>query len=86
MNVTPQEIREIAREVASETVDQLFLALGVNTSDHNEIPKLQKDLAHLRRWRETTESLPGYGLKAAVTFFVTASLGALVYGIRWHWS
>ena len=83
MPVTTEQMHEIAEEVAERTVNKLFLALGVNTADPNEIPKFQKDLAHLRSWRESTEAIKRRGLLSAVTFIVTAALGWVAYG-TWH--
>jgi len=84
MSLSTESMHEIAEEVAERTVNKLFLALGVNTADPSEVPKFQKDLAHLRSWRESTEAVKRRGLMAAVTFLVTGALGWLVYGFTWH--
>ena len=80
-----ESIREIAEMAAKTTVNEMFLNFGINIADPNEIPKFQRDLAHLRGWRESTESLKQNGLKAAVSFLVTAALGWALYWIsQWH--
>lgn len=74
-NITPEQIEHIAEEVAKKTVERLLLSLGLNASDPTEVPKFQKDLAHLRSWRESTEAIQRRGLLAAVTVVVTAGIG-----------
>lgn len=78
------DIHEIAEAVAKKTVSELFLSLGINTNDPNEIPKFQRDLAHLRNWRESTEALKTKGIMTAVSFIVTAGLAWLIFGATWH--
>lgn len=81
MNLTPDNVEEIAEEVAEKTVTKLFLAFGFNSQDPNEVIKFQKDLSHLRAWRESTEAVKRRGLMAAVSFIVTGVLGYFLYGL-----
>jgi len=76
-------IHEIAETVAKKTIRELFLNLGINTDDPSEMPKFQKDLAHLRNWRESTEAIKQRGMMTAITFLVTATLGWLIFGATW---
>lgn len=78
------EIREIAEETARATVKEFFLALGVNTEDPESVIAVQKDFAHLRAWREATETVKRKGLAAAVTVIVTAVMGLLWLSVSRH--
>lgn len=81
--MTRDEVRDIAREAADEAVLKTLIALGFNASDPEGIGKIQADLIHLRRWREATESVPKYAIKAAVTTLVAGLVGYLM--IVWGW-
>jgi hypothetical protein len=78
------QIEEIAERAAEAAVAKLMLTLGVNARDPHEVLKMQKDFAHLRSWRESTDAVKRRGMMAAVTFLVTAVLGCLVYGFSKH--
>lgn len=65
-------------------VARLFLILGINASDEKELIKLQKDLAHLRGWRENMEIVRSRSLATAVGFLVTAFLGYVLFFIAKH--
>lgn len=82
-----ERIHEIAREVARETVKEMmremFTGLGVNTSDPDDIIKMQADFAHLRAWRESTDAVKRNSMKAAVTIIVTGALG-WIGTVIWH--
>lgn len=84
MNVSADNVHEIAREVARETVMEVFLALGVNAKDEDAVIAMQKDFAHIRAWRESTETVKRKGLGAAITFVVTGILGYLVFIYSHH--
>jgi len=84
-HITSDQIEHIAQEVAKKTIESLLLQLGLNTYDPSEIPKLQRDLAHLRSWRESTEAIQRRGLLAAVTVLVTGAFGwLLTYIFKGH--
>jgi hypothetical protein len=78
------EIAQIAEQVSQKVVSRLFLILGVNASDEKELIKLQKDLAHLRGWRESMEIVRSRSLATAVGFVVTALLGYALFFISKH--
>lgn len=78
------DVHEIAEQVAKETVREMFLALGVNANDDNAIIAMQKDFAHMRAWRESTETIKRKGLGAAVTVIVTGALGMIWLAFRGH--
>lgn len=83
--MTPDQVEKLAEDVSTKTVTKLFLALGANMSDPAEITKIQKDLAHLRAWRESTEAIQKRGLLTVVTVVVTAGAGwLLTFLFKWH--
>ena len=84
MTPDEEEIAQIAEQVSEKVVNRLFLILGVNVSDPTQLIKLQKDLAHLRGWRESMEIVKGKTLAAAVGFLVTAMLGYAVFFFTRH--
>lgn len=81
-DLTQKEVHDIAEMVSEKTVNKLFVTLGVDVTDPSEIRKFQKDLIHLRNWRESTEAISRHGLIACVTFIVTAALGWAIYLFR----
>lgn len=83
MAVTHDEVRQIAEEAAEKALEKMFLTLGVNASDPDAVLSTQKDLAHLRAWRESMETVKRRGIGAAVAFIVTGVLGYLVLAFQW---
>lgn len=78
--MTSAEVKEIAREAARETVDNLFLHLGYDIAGEggaNELRAIAKDLRHTRRWREATETVQKQGLIAATVIIVGGVLGLI---------
>lgn len=92
--MTPQEIRDVIRQehavhaaaaeqrmrdVVSTTVRETLLQIGISQTDPIE---LQKDFAHLRKWRMAVD---GAASKAALTvmgILVTGVLGAMWIGFK----
>jgi hypothetical protein len=84
MTFSPEQIQLIAEAASEKTVNKIFTALGVNINDPNEFPKIQRDFAHLRLWRENTEAIQRRGILTIVTVLVTAGLGwLLTYIFKW---
>ncbi len=71
------EIHQIAQEAAKATVKEFFLALGVNAEDPDAVIAMQKDMAHLRTWREASETVKSMSLRTAVGVIVSGALGML---------
>lgn len=78
------EVRDIAEEVARATVKEFVLALGVNADDPEAVIAVQKDFAHLRAWREASDTIKRKGLGAAVTIVVTGLLGLVWLALSRH--
>ena len=70
----------IAERAASKAIDGFFMRLGVDTTDPLS---MQKDFAHLRAWRESTELVRRKSLTVAVSVIVTGIL-ALIYAAISH--
>jgi len=78
------DLRDIAEEVARATVKEFFLALGVNADDPEAVIAVQKDFAHLRAWREASDTIKRKGLGTAVTIVVTGLLGLVWLALSRH--
>lgn len=68
--VTDAEVKKIV----AETVTQTLLMLGVDTDDP---VALQKDMAHLRAWRESMETVRKQSLITAIGVITAGVLGLL---------
>jgi hypothetical protein len=77
---SPADMEDIAERAAAKTIDKLFTRLGV---DIDEPLEMQKDFAHLRKWRHSVEMVQSTSLKVVVTTFITGIL-ALLYMIFGH--
>ncbi len=73
--MTEHEIRKIV----AETVDQTLTRLGVDTQDPLEF---QKDMQHLRAWRESVATVKKQGLVTAVGIIVAGILGLMWLGLK----
>lgn len=69
-----------AEKAATAAVENLFRAIGVDTSDPFE---MQRDFAYLRAWREGTALVRRTSVKTAIAFVVTGTLG-LLYAFFTH--
>ncbi len=74
MNVDDDKVREIVRVTVKETLNELFMGLGVDVKDPTEV---QKDFAFVRSWRESSDAVKRQGLIGAAGFLVLAVLGLI---------
>lgn len=79
MPLTSEEIKHLAEEAAKSAVRELLVAMGVDANDPKALIEMQKDFAHIRVWRESTDTIRRKGLAAAVTFIVSGILAYLVF-------
>lgn len=77
MSLAHEEIRDIAEAAADKAVQKTLLAIGVNASDPEQILEMQADFLHLRRWRQSTETVKKRALLTAISVIVTGTLGYL---------
>lgn len=73
--MTEHEIRKIV----AETVDQTLTRLGVDTENPLEF---QRDLQHLRNWRESVATVKRQSLVTAVGILVAGILGLIWLAVR----
>ncbi|TGP25904.1 hypothetical protein EN828_10515 [Mesorhizobium sp. M2D.F.Ca.ET.185.01.1.1] len=67
------------RRIVSETVDQTLTRLGVDTENPIEF---QRDLQHLRAWRESVATVKKQSLITAVGIVIAGALGLLWLGFK----
>jgi len=63
---------EELKKVITDTVKDTLTNIGCQTDDPIE---MQKDFAHLREWRNSTDAIKKKGLLAAVGFVIVSILG-----------
>jgi hypothetical protein len=62
------------KRIISETVTETLLKLGVDTDDP---VSFQKDMAHLRTWRESMETIRKQSLITAIGIVTAGVLGLI---------
>lgn len=67
------------RKVVAETVAETLLKLGIDATDPIE---LQKDMQHLRAWRESVATVKRQGMITAVGIIIAGVLGLIWVSIR----
>lgn len=67
------------KRIVSETVKETMLLLGVKIDDPVE---MQKDFAHLRKWRGAVETAQSTSMLTVIGILVTGTLGALWIGFQ----
>ena len=72
-------VSSIAKEAAAHAVPQVLEALGFDIDHPLEV---QKDMAHLRRWRKTTDKMKENGFKTMASAFILGLLGLVVLGFK----
>lgn len=72
---TEAELKTIVKEAVKETLVQL----GVDAADPIE---MQRDFAHLRYWRESTDKAKQHGFIALIVILVTGTAGLIWAAIK----
>jgi len=67
------------RRIVSETVDQTLTRLGVDTADPLEF---QKDMQHLRQWRESIATVKRQSLVTAIGIITAGVLGLIWLALK----
>lgn len=67
------------KRIVAESVDQTLTRLGVDVSDPLEF---QKDMAHLRAWRESVATVKKQGLITAVGIVVAGIIGLIWLALK----
>lgn len=71
--------REEMRTLMTEAIKEAFKSLGV---DANSPLEVQKDMAHLRRWRMAVDSASGTSFKVMITTLIAGLMGVLWLGLQ----
>jgi hypothetical protein len=77
--VAPDEARTIAKVAAREAVKEMLVSLGIDPEDH---PGTQRDMAFLRNWRESTETVKRQSIITAVAIFMAGLLGLIWLALK----
>lgn len=67
------------RTTTREAVHETLIALGIDPDDHQAT---QRDMAFLRSWRESTETVKRQGIVTATGVIVVAFLGLLYWIVK----
>ena len=67
------------RRIVAETVDQTLTRLGVDTENPIEF---QRDLQHLRNWRESVATVKRQSLVTAVGVIIAGALGLMWLALK----
>lgn len=62
------------RRVVAETVEQTLVRMGV---DHTQPLEFQQDLAYLRSWRKSSETVKRQSLLTAIGIMTTGFIGLI---------
>ena len=73
--MTEAEVRSIAEAAAKAAVQETLLRFGLSSDDPLEV---QRDMQHLRSWREASETVKRQGIITAVGI-ITAGIMGLIY-------
>ncbi|MCA0279064.1 MAG: hypothetical protein LCH86_23970 [Proteobacteria bacterium] len=81
--MTEAEVRsmvdEIAKQAAKEAVKEVFLTLGIETDEALEV---QKDMQHLRAWREAVATVKRQSLMTAIGIITAGVLGLVWLAVK----
>lgn len=77
--MTEDEAKSIAKAAATEAVHEAFQRLGVDIDDWTEV---QRDMAFIRSWRESSEAVKRQGLLTAIGILVAGVLGLVWLALR----
>lgn len=76
--MTPEEAREVARE----TVNEIFDRLGVDLNNPQEREEFRRDLQFGRKQRKGAEQMAGWIKQSAIGAFVLAALWTFLWGLQ----
>lgn len=71
--------REQLENIVAESVKQTLTALGIDSSNPLE---MQKDMQHLRDWRQSVNQIRNKSMMTVIGIVVTGLVGAVWVGIQ----
>lgn len=75
--ITRAELRALIRDGVAEGVKEALLPLGLDISTPQGILEAQRDIQHLRAWRQATETAKRQGLMTAIGIIVAGIIGLI---------
>lgn len=75
INLTQEELKAIV----ATTVDEVLIRIGI---DHSNPVEMQKDFAHLRKWRGAVDTAQSTSMLTALGILTSGFLAALWLGIK----
>lgn len=75
-------VDRVATTAAEKALHQMFLVMGINVEDKDDLIRVQRDFAHLRKWRTNVEALTMKGLLVAAGTVATFIIGAVWVAIQ----
>ena len=79
--MTPAEIEALVEKVATRTIDNFLLRLGIDPSDDEAVAGFKKNLQHLDRWRRANDKIGDAAVRAAIGVIICGALAAFWLGI-----
>lgn len=73
------QVRKIAADAASQAVFDVLTRLGISTDTPIE---MQRDMQHLRAWRQSMEQVQSKSILAAVGLAVSGIVALVVIGLQ----
>lgn len=96
--MTNEELQIVIREAVGSAVKETLTMLGIDANDPiktqeqmaalRDIAKMledeefKKDLAHVRRWRQSVDKVSDVGIRTAIGVIVTGFLGFLLFALK----
>jgi len=77
--MTSEEAKAIAKAAATEAVHGAFQRLGVDEDDWTEV---QRDMAFIRSWRQSSDAVKRQGLLTAIGIIVAGGLGLIWLAVK----
>lgn len=77
--MTEQQVRAIAAEAAAQAVRETLVRLGIPVEDPMEV---QRDMQHLRDWRNSVETVKSKSLTTLVGIAISGFVALILVGVR----
>ncbi len=77
-----QLISETAKMSARESVDYLFLHMGIDLNDPKELARMKADFSHLRKLRVGSELVKAASIKTCAGAVITALIWLFYEGLQ----
>lgn len=98
MSMKNEELQIVVREAVSTAVKETLMSLGIDVKDPiktqeqmaavRDIAKMlddeefKKDLAHVRKWRQSVDKVSDVTIRTAVGVLITGFFGLIVFAVK----